>query len=236
MDLALKELGTHVRVDVRPSGVVTLAVEDRDRERASRMTNALVDALDRFNRESMNTRAKRTRQFLEQRLDDVHNRLTQAESTLASYERQHKLITSSEGAAVQGAAGVIARRLDLQVQRSYVGGYTRPGSPVLRQIDAELEALDREITKLPGIKEEGARLALDAEIQRRVFTLLTAQYEDSRIQEARDTPTVTILDRARAPDLKSRPRRSLLVVGATLAAALMASAWVALSVREPGAA
>src|SRR5258706_3939092 len=109
------------------------------------MANTLVNTLDRFNRESMNTRGKRTREFLELRLNDVQNRMRDAESTLATYERKHKVIASSEGASTQGAGAVIARKLDLQVQRSYVASYTLAGNPALRELDAELGALDVEI-------------------------------------------------------------------------------------------
>jgi len=34
----------------------------------------------------------------------------------------------------------------------------------------------------------------------------------------RDVPTITVLDRARPPDIKSRPRRSLIVLSAMLVA------------------
>jgi uncharacterized protein involved in exopolysaccharide biosynthesis len=100
-------------------------------------------------------------------------------------------------------------------------------------VEAEIAAMDRELAKLPALKQEGSRLALNAEIQRRVFTLLTAQYEDMRVQEGRDTPTLTVLDRARAPDLRSRPRRTLIVLIATAVAVMLGAAWVGLQVRRP---
>jgi uncharacterized protein involved in exopolysaccharide biosynthesis len=93
--------------------------------------------------------------------------------------------------------------------------------------------MDRELVKLPSLKQEGSRLSLDAEIQRRVFTLLTAQYEDMRVQETRDTPTLTVLDRARKPELKSRPKRTILVLSATAVAAALGLAWVGISLRSP---
>ena len=92
--------------------------------------------------------------------------------------------------------------------------------------------MDRELAKLPSLKQEGSRLALDAEIQRRVFMLLTAQYEDMRVQETRDTPTLTVLDSARAPEIRSRPRRVVIVLAATFAAVALGLAWVGISLRS----
>ena len=232
MDRTLKELETHMRVSTTPVGIVTVRVEDRDPRRASEMANHLVDDLDRFNRESMNTRAKRTREFLEKRLTEERASLQHAESTLTAYEQRNKIVASNDAAAVGAMAEVISQKLSLEVKRSYMSGYARAGSPALRDVEAEISAMDGELAKLPGLKQEGSRLALDAEIQRRVFTLLTSQYEDMRVQETRDTPTLTVLDRARIPEIRSRPRRAVIVLVATLAAVLLALAWMAFSLRD----
>jgi tyrosine-protein kinase Etk/Wzc len=233
IESTLKELDTHLHVDVTPNGVVHVRVEDRDPQQAAAMTNDLVAGLDHFNRESVNTRAKRTREFLEGRLAESRARMAQAESTLTSYEQKHKIVASTEASAVGAMADVISQKLSLEVKRSYMASYTRPGSPALRETDAEIAAMDREIGKLPSLKQEGSRLALDTEIQRRVFTLITAQYEDMRVQEARDTPTLTILDLARVPEVRARPRRGIIVAVSTLAALMFSLAWVALTMPRP---
>jgi tyrosine-protein kinase Etk/Wzc len=233
MDRTLRELDSHLRVTTTPVGIVTVRLEDRDPSRAADMANRLVDDLDRFNRESMNTHAKRTREFLEKRLVEARESMKVAETALTAYEQRNKLVASSEASAVGAMAGVISQKMSLEVRRSYMSSYTRPGSAPLRQIEAEIGAMDSEIAKLPSLKQEGSRLALDAEIQRRVFTLLTAQYEDMRVQETRDTPTLTVLDQARAPEMKSRPRRAVIVLVATAVAAMLGAAWVAFSVRSP---
>lgn len=236
LDAMLKELELHVWVKANPTGVVVVNVEDRDPQRAAAMANLLVDDLDRFNRQSINTRARRTREFLERRLAEARVSMAHAESVLTAYEKANKIIASSEAGAVGAMAEVISQKLSLEVKRSYVSSYSREGSAPLRQVEAEISAMDRELAKLPSLKQEASRLALDAEIQRRVFTLLTAQYEDMRIQEMRDTPTLNVLDRARTPQLRARPRRGLMVAVATAAAVLLAAAWVGLLARRPTAA
>ncbi len=230
MDLTLKELARHVNVAIGNSGLLIVQVEDRDPRRAADMANRLVDELDRFNREALNTRAKRTREFLESRVADVQTRLRAAETALTAYEQKHGV--TADASAVGGMAAIIAQKLNLQVKREYVSSYTSSGSAAVRSIDTEIAAYDRELARLPGLKSEGARLALDAEIQRRVFTVLTGQYEDARVQEMRDTPTITVLDRARPPELKVRPKRAVIVLISTLVALLLSVGWVGLSLRK----
>jgi tyrosine-protein kinase Etk/Wzc len=230
MDLTLKELRRHVRVAIESSGLLVVQVEDRDAQRAADMANRLVDELDRFNRETLNTRAKRTREFLGTRVADVQTRLRTAEAALTAYEQKHGVI--ADAAAVGSMASIIAQKFSLQVKREYVSSYTSTGNAAVRSIDAEIAAYDRELARLPGLKNEGARLALDAEIQRRVFTMLTGQYEDARVQEMRDTPTITVLDRASPPELKTRPKRAVIVLASTLVALLLCAGWVGLSLRK----
>lgn len=232
MDLTLAAFRLHLGVGVSHSGVLSLTFEDRDPRRAAEVANFLLSELDRFNREAMNTRAKRTRMFLEERLIDTKTRLTAAESTLSAYEREHKVLAGADQAAIEGAASVIAQKMNLQVRRSYVSEYSGAQSPAVRELDAQIAAVDREISRLPDLKMGGGRLALEAEIQSKLFTLVSSQYEEARIEEARDTPTVTVLDVARTPELKFRPRRSMIVLASGASALALCVLFAMLEMRS----
>jgi uncharacterized protein involved in exopolysaccharide biosynthesis len=232
MDITLKELHQHVKVAATPAGVVSVRVEDTDRKRAAEMANFLVSELDRFNRETLQTRGKRTRQFLESRLAEVGQQMHAAEARMTEYERQHKVVLAADASAVRGIADVIAQKLTLQVKRAYMDSYSAPGNPGVREIDAEIAAFDRELDRLPNLKNEGARLVLDTEIQRKIFSYLTAQYEEARVQEMRDTPTISVLDVASPPEVRTRPKRTLMVLTSTLVAFLLSAGWVAFSLRK----
>lgn len=52
----------------------------------------------------------------------------------------------------------------------------------------------------------------EMKIQETVYELLTQQYEQAKIMEAKDTPTVQILDRASPPEKKSIPKRGRIVI------------------------
>jgi uncharacterized protein involved in exopolysaccharide biosynthesis len=60
--------------------------------------------------------------------------------------------------------------------------------------------------KVPEVGLELARLTREAKIQEAVVTLLTQQYEQARLGEARDLPTVRVLDVARPPDKHYKPK------------------------------
>ncbi len=234
MDRTIKEFQRHLGVKVNAAGVLTVSFEDRQARRAADVTNFLVAELDRFNVDTYKTRGKRLRIFLEGRVSDVQRQLVVAEEKLVAYERQHRVLSSGESEKLSGVTDILVQKFNLETQRAYVSSYSSPGNTELLNIERQLKALNSEIGKLPEVKLEGARLTLDVEVQRKLLVLMTSQYEDARMQETRDTPTVTVLDVASAPQLRDRPKRAFIVAGAFLAAMLGCAAWTALGLsREP---
>lgn len=65
-----------------------------------------------------------------------------------------------------------------------------------------------------------------AKIQETVFELLTQQYELAKVQEAKETPSVKILDPGTIPEKKSFPPRLLIVFLGTFLGAAVAVVWV----------
>lgn len=74
------------------------------------------------------------------------------------------------------------------------------------------------IRQLPLLGVKWADLYRETKIQEAVYELLTQQYELAKIEEAKEIPTVKVLDPANVPERKSSPPRALLVLlGALLA-------------------
>lgn len=120
----------------------------------------------------------------------------------------------------------------------------------LQQLERELEMLEREpraarreggrseayvgtgvgfsvpFAEVPEVGLELGRRLREVEIQQTVFALLTQQYEAAKIAEARDTPTIQVLDEAEPPERRSFPQRKKMVLIAgflTLAFSLIVS-------------
>jgi len=64
-------------------------------------------------------------------------------------------------------------------------------------------------TKVPELGMELVRLTRDVRVQETVFGLLTAQFEQAKVNEARDMPTVQLLDKAVPAERKSKPKTVL---------------------------
>ena len=70
-----------------------------------------------------------------------------------------------------------------------------------------------------------------AKIQETVYELLTEQYELAKVQEAKETPSVKVLDPARIPESKSFPPRLVIIFLGTFLVCAMSMVWALGSAR-----
>jgi len=129
-----------------------------------------------------------------------------------------------------------ARAEELRDQLAKLGGTeTETGGVARRPFSAlAVPAAAPEKTALPfptirSLPLLGARYAdyyRRAKIQETVYELLTEQYELAKVQEAKETPSVKILDPATIPERKSFPPRWEYTFLGTFLAAASAAGWV----------
>jgi capsule polysaccharide export protein KpsE/RkpR len=82
------------------------------------------------------------------------------------------------------------------------------------------------IHSLPLLGAKYADYYRRAKIQETVYELLTEQFELAKVQEAKETPSVKILDPGTIPEKKSFPPRLLIIFVGTTLVFLMSVAWV----------
>jgi uncharacterized protein involved in exopolysaccharide biosynthesis len=82
------------------------------------------------------------------------------------------------------------------------------------------------IRQLPLLGVEWADLYREVKVEETVFQLLTTQYELSRMEEARETPVLNIVDPANLPERKSFPPRLVLMTGFTFFCVALGAFWI----------
>jgi hypothetical protein len=81
------------------------------------------------------------------------------------------------------------------------------------------------IRKLPLLGVTYTDLYRQTKVQETVFELLTEQYELAKVQEAKEIPTVKVLDPAIVPTKKSFPPRRVITLLGTFLGLMFAMAW-----------
>jgi uncharacterized protein involved in exopolysaccharide biosynthesis len=95
----------------------------------------------------------------------------------------------------------------------------------------EENALYPSIRRLPVLGVTYADLFLQTKIQATVYELLTQQYETAKVQEAKEIPSVKVLDAPVVPTKKSFPPRTVLTILGTLLGSAVAMTWVVAKTR-----
>jgi len=140
--------------------------------------------------------------------------------------------------AIEEAARVKGQIVAAEAQLEFLRSFSTEGNPQVLAQKRQIEELKRQLaqmqygrgmdlpaestnpgeprrefhvpfTKVPELGMELVRLMREVKVQETVFNLLTAQFEQAKINEARDMPTVQVLDRAVPAERKSKPKTVL---------------------------
>jgi len=265
---ARKELtrDTDVGID-RKSGILTIQVTDHDPKRACAMAQEYVSQLNNVVTQLNTSSAHRERIFLEERLSEVKQELEASEKEFSQFASKNGAIDIKEqGKAMVEAAALlegqlIAARTELQgLRQIFTDNNVRVRSSQARVNELELQirkmggtasaaenaaspdnAVYPSIRKLPLLGVTYADLFRHTKVEEAVFETLTQQYELAKVQEAKEVPSVKVLDPADVPEKKVFPPRTLLVLTGSLLAlavgvlwALFSDRWRKIDPQDPG--
>lgn len=236
---AIAALRSHTRIAPRENRLIEVKVEDKDPGMAANLTNAYLEELDQVFRETRSSASRREREFLEERCDGVKSELDSMGKAFAALQvgGGTAVLSNDMREAAETAGNLLGRRASLKIRLDMLQSMGLDGTPMGREVALELEALDKELAKLPSLGQELAQELRDLRIREVLYRELTTQLEAARIEEARNTPAVEVLDPAVVPTRHSRPRRGLAAMAGAVAGAAVAFFWVVVKDPErPGAA
>ena len=84
---------------------------------------------------------------------------------------------------------------------------------------------------VPDLSLRYARLLREVEIQNQIMQIILPQYEQARMEESKNVPSLQIIDEPQIALNKTKPRRGLIVIAATLMAFMLSSSFVIIEYR-----
>ena len=205
------------------------------RELSAEIANEFVNQLDIVNKRLQTEQAVHQRKFLGERYGENLMDLIKAEEKLKQFKENHNIISieSQTRTAIESAAALKNQILINEVKKGVVSRKLKLNHPEIIGIEDEIRELTVKLheieygkdtsenvlgnlflvlSEIPQIDADLMRLSREVDIQNTLFIYLTQQYEDAKIQEARNTPTIQLLDPAVPPIEKSSPKRTLMVI------------------------
>ena len=239
--LARKRLERETAILAGKDGIITIEVDDKDPKRAAEMANAYVDELLKISQVLAVTEAAQRRLFFERQFAQAKENLANAEVLARQALQQGGLVkVDDQGRTLVEATARIRVLISVkEVQIGAMRAFATDRNPELRLAQQELDSLRRELAKMEGTgtaaKSAGnasggqgmdsLRMLRDVKYREVIFEALARQYELAKIDEAKDSAVVQVMDKAVEPDRKSKPARSVIVLLSALAAGIFAVFW-----------
>ena len=231
---AIKRLAGQTSMVATREGMILLSFESKDPELSANIANAYIEELDRVNQEKSMSKARSARLYIEEQLAITEQELADASRKLADFQLKNKTINLTEQltAAIEQAGELKGQIIAKQVQLGILKQSIKTGNR-LQELNTEINQLELQYNKLqfggdlplserkeffiafseaPEVALQFADLMRQVKIKETVFQLLNQQYYQAKIEEAKDTPTIQVLDKAKIPEKKSRPFRTLIAL------------------------
>jgi uncharacterized protein involved in exopolysaccharide biosynthesis len=231
-----KKLAGLVKFQAAKNGMITISADNKDPAKAALLANTFVDELQNKSLQLNLTKASTERSFLEKRLIMVKQDLKVAEESMKMFQEKYKTIRADSQAsvAIEGIARLKAELVTKEVQLAALRNSMTDESAEVQTLLAGIAKLRGQLSSMSGSGESGGvipsvgnapsigieyvRRLRELKTQEALFEQLTKQFEIAKINEARDSSSLQVLDDAVAPLRKSKPKRALIVILATVTA------------------
>lgn len=241
--IALKH---HTKFEAARGFMIRILVEDQDARRAAAIANAYVDALWRVNQHLALTTGSQRRLFFEQQVEAERKPLADAEEAFREIQQKTGVIqlAGQEELTLRSIAQIRAQIQAREIEVEMLRTTATEQNPDVQRLESVIAGLKAQLQqaqgdagdaddetfvpagKLPQAGLDYLRRARDLRYHEALFELLSRQYEQARIEEAKDPALIQVVDQAIPPDKKSWPPRTLLVLLAFVGTAFLLTGFV----------
>ena len=227
----VKEFTSNLDIEVQDEGNLLVSVYDKNPQRAADIANYMIGKLNEINTRLSVTNAKANREFVEKRYFENKNDIDDLENQMKDFQEKYGVVAVPEQleSTVKAMSEIYADLVKKEVALNVIQKTYGANSPMLNQLEIEVEELKSKINKINAgteVSKDGINLLIpfkkapdlaykylkiykDLEIQYKILEFVQPMYEQAKVEEVRNTPSVLILDKAGPPERKAKPKGSL---------------------------
>ncbi|PTT75051.1 lipopolysaccharide biosynthesis protein [Pelomonas sp. HMWF004] len=231
---ALKILGGNTRIAAgKKDGLISLEVDDEDPARAAQMANAFVEELRWVTNNLALTEAQQRRAFFEQQLRQTKESLLTAQAQVQKTGFTAGALKSEPKAAAEAYARTKAEIAAVEIRLGILRKTLTGNAPEVQQQASALSGLRGQLAQLerpaesPG-NQDYVSAYREFKYQEALFEVFSKQFELAKLDEAREGTLIQVLDPATPPERRSKPKRSMIALGAAVGAGFALTAFFAL--------
>jgi tyrosine-protein kinase Etk/Wzc len=224
----MKELLSNTDFELSEEGSLEISVYDKDPQRAADMANYFVKVLNDINSEMHVQNAKGNREFIEQRYTKNLDDIEAAQDSFKTFQQRTGVVAVPEqvDATIKVAADLYAQLNMKEIELAILERTVSTKHPSYSEKLLEVEGLQSKLHALnegpssqvgdmkillpfkdtPELGAEYLRRYRDVEIQYKILQFIAPLYEQAKVEENRNTPSVVVLDHASVAELKAKPK------------------------------
>ena len=224
----------NLEMDVEDEGNLVVSVYDQDPQKAADIANYMIARLNEMNTTLSVTNAKANREFIEKRYFENITYIDTLENAMKNFQIKYGVIAVPEQleATVKAMSEIYARLAQQEVELSVMKRTLGEDSPLTLKAEISVEEMQKKIEMInagQGLSEDGVNLLIpfkkapglgyqyfkiykDLEIQYTILEFVQPMYEQAKVEEVRNTPSVLVLDYAGPAERKAKPKGSIYLV------------------------
>jgi capsule polysaccharide export protein KpsE/RkpR len=234
LESTIETLRKKMSILIEDENQIIVSILDQDQNQVAAITNETVRILDSLNIVLSNSQARSSRMFIEVRVHEVLDSLKSLEVQLTHFMETEGVMSLEDQVTVgvQQAAEMQALITAKEVELSVAEQMMEAHQPIVGQLRHELSQLKKDyqeffksdtadqllpsFSDVPELATNLTRLQRAIEYNVKLLEFLGPQYEQAKIDEVKDIPTLQVLDWAVRPEDEARPRKILIILGGFL--------------------
>jgi tyrosine-protein kinase Etk/Wzc len=231
------------------SGIISVALQDTDPYKLTRVLNAVGDQYVKQNIDRKAAEAQKTLAFLDVQLPLFKKQLEASEEVYNRFRNQKGTVAFTEEATMILGQSVDrqTKLLDLQQRRRELEARFTSQHPLVQTLDSQIAAIradmgniqDR-IRGLPALQQEAVRMERDVKVNTELYQSLLNNALQLRLAKEGKVGNVRVLDEAVVPQYPVKPNRKVIIAAALalglflgIIAAFVRNAFVEQRIRDP---
>jgi len=227
----IKRFFSNLEIEVADEGNLVINFFDKDPQRAADIVNYMIDQLNIINTRLSVSNARFNREFIEKRYNKNIKDINDLETKMKEFQVKYGVIAVPEQieSTIKTMASIYSDFLKKDIEFNVLKRTYGKKSPLVQKAKIGVEEIQKKINMLKngtGISQNDIKLLIpfkqapelgnkylkiyrDLEIQYKILEFVQPLYEQAKVEEVRNTPSVLVLDKAVPADRKSKPKGSL---------------------------
>lgn len=224
----VKKWQKNLELEIQEEGNLTITVYSKDRKKCADIANYLVERLNEVNTQLSITNAKANREFIEKRYLQNLEDINQLETQMKEFQQKYGVMAIPEQleATVKSLSEIYVEMYKTEIEYNVAKQNYGSEHPLTKLTKTNLDELRKKIDQLnqgtdisqkdvkllipfkiaPKLGNEYLKIYRNLEIQYKILEFIQPLYEQAKVEEVRNTPSVLVLDKAGPPEKKAKPR------------------------------